>query len=443
MIAVVPNVTGTTNNLTEEKVAEKAFELIFAFDEVITYGGYKEAITLAQIRTNMEMESHEEKLHDMIKKSKMESAREQSASAANLIRDRQKAQQRLGVNSLGGGSSSNYGSEGSSGRDATFGDQSYTPTPVVQQQATPTVTSSRGNAQHSVKGMQLGGGGKNKSVEDALMKEDNLVPVHLKAASKLPESSSSMVQPAAHAVQHPIMMVVSEKVSANISRDGVLDLFEIKGSLTLTAATDEAALCSVQLNQSNTDIFQFNTHPKVNKALYEKSGLLQLKDPSKGFPSVRPVGILKWNYSGTGNDELVPIKINCWPEEESRGRMNVSIEYTMDLQEIELHDVRIRIPLGTSETPTILSVDGSHKHNSQAGELVWEISLIDKSNSSGSLEFHIQQRNADAFFPISVQFSSQQLYCNVDVASVKAVGSGATIPYGLSRGMSSEDYVIG
>lgn len=31
---VIPNVTGTTNNLTEEKVNEKSFDLIFSFDEV-------------------------------------------------------------------------------------------------------------------------------------------------------------------------------------------------------------------------------------------------------------------------------------------------------------------------------------------------------------------------------------------------------------------------
>lgn len=31
---VVPSVTGTTGNLSEERVVEKCFDLIFAFDEV-------------------------------------------------------------------------------------------------------------------------------------------------------------------------------------------------------------------------------------------------------------------------------------------------------------------------------------------------------------------------------------------------------------------------
>ena len=46
---VVPDVAG---GLTEEKVAGKSFELVFAFDEVITTGGHKESITLQQVRVD-------------------------------------------------------------------------------------------------------------------------------------------------------------------------------------------------------------------------------------------------------------------------------------------------------------------------------------------------------------------------------------------------------
>lgn len=48
----------------------------------------------------MEMESHEEKLHNMIKVSKMESARDQAKDAAKVIRERQRDQQRAGISSV-------------------------------------------------------------------------------------------------------------------------------------------------------------------------------------------------------------------------------------------------------------------------------------------------------------------------------------------------------
>lgn len=396
----------------------------------------------------MEMESHEEKLHNMIKISKMESAKDQAGVAARAIKERQKEQQRLGGSGMVGigsnsrsdlGQSGGFDSSAHSSGSSSFAD----PVPISNPVASAMASSSNNNrTRQPVKGMSLNpAGAKNKSAEDALMREDKLAP--LVSASKHSASDAPPTLAAAVA-QQPISLAIVEKVSATLSREGMVEMFEIKGSLTLTAADEEAALCSVQLKPTSArdSVFSFNTHPKVNKAAYEKTGLLQLKEANKGFPSARPVGILKWTHSGT-SDELVPLKINCWPEEESRGQMNVSIEYSMDVKGLELHDVRIVIPLGTNAAPTIVSVDGSHKHNSSTGELTWSIDLIDSSNTSGSLEFNIQQRNTDAFFPINVNFASQTLYSGVEVVSVNAGGSGAPVVYGLTKSMSSEEYVIG
>lgn len=245
---------------------------------------------------------------------------------------------------------------------------------------------------------------------------------------------------AAPMIQHPVMLQIAERVSAKLTREGAAESLDIKGSLTLTASTDEAGMCCVKMNlPSNSSSFTFNTHPKINKALFDKSSMLQLKDTTKGFPSARPVGILRWSYAGDA-DSMVPIKINCWPEEEARGQMNVSIEYSVEV-DIDLHNVQIIIPLGTSDSPRIVNADGNYRHVSQNNELHWTIDMIDDSNKSGSLEFTIAQKNADAFFPINVSFSSQQLFCGLDVAAVTAP-EGPPIMYGLSKGMSTEEYTV-
>lgn len=388
---------------------------------------------MQQIRTNMDMESHEEKLHNMIKMSKMESAKDQAVIAARAIKDKQKEQAKYA--GIGSSTSQSVSETETHSSPSAFTNPVPTPSSV-------SASSSRPAGKQPVKGMSLvSAGAKNKSVEDALMKEDKLAPL-ITAASKAHTSDNAPATTTIVAHQ-PITLVAVEKVSANLTRDGMVESFEIKGSLTLTAADEEAALCTVQLKQisSRDSIFTFSTHPKVNKAAYEKSCLLQLKKANEGFPSARPVGILKWSYSGTSED-LVPLKINCWPEEESRNQMNVSIEYSMDVPNMELHDVRITIPLGTSAVPSILNIDGNYKHNSSAGELLWEIDLIDKTNASGSMEFTLQQRNSNAFFPISVQFSSQKLYCSLDVVSVNSGSAGAPTVYGLTKSLSSEAYVI-
>lgn len=129
---VVPDIAGTANNLTEDKVTDKCFELIFAFDEVITAGGYRENLNLQQIRTNLEMDSHEEKLHNMIKISKMDNARDQAKDAAKIIREKNRDIGRQGIGSaqsLSGGDD-RYESSASSPR-ATKTGKSVTVTAVV------------------------------------------------------------------------------------------------------------------------------------------------------------------------------------------------------------------------------------------------------------------------------------------------------------------------
>ncbi|RYG62738.1 hypothetical protein EON64_17295, partial [archaeon] len=234
---------------------------------------------------------------------------------------------------------------------------------------------------------------------------------------------------------------------SRLRREGLVESLEVKGALTLTALDDDSANCVIRLRSNpgsgRGGAFAFTTHPKINKAAYEKNGVLQLKDQGKGgFPSGRPVGILKWTNSAQ-DEALLPLKINCWPEDEGRGVMSVSIEYSMELPHLTLHDVRIHIPLGTAVAPSVHSVDGTYRLNSGNQELVWELSMVDSSNSSGSLEFSVGQKSSDAFFPIAVHFASQQLFVDMDVQDVAVASSGSQVPFGYSKALSSEEYLIG
>lgn len=53
--------------IDEKEVTRNAFELLFAFDEIVTVG-YSEPVTLSGIHTILEMESHEEKMQEMLAK---------------------------------------------------------------------------------------------------------------------------------------------------------------------------------------------------------------------------------------------------------------------------------------------------------------------------------------------------------------------------------------
>jgi hypothetical protein len=57
------------NGTDEDAVSKSAFQLVYAIDELISIG-YKEYVTLSQIRTFTDMDSHEEKLQNIIRESK-------------------------------------------------------------------------------------------------------------------------------------------------------------------------------------------------------------------------------------------------------------------------------------------------------------------------------------------------------------------------------------
>ena len=58
-------VTSICKTLDEQEILRNAFELLSAFDELVSMG-YRENLTLNQIKTFLEMESHEERIQEII-----------------------------------------------------------------------------------------------------------------------------------------------------------------------------------------------------------------------------------------------------------------------------------------------------------------------------------------------------------------------------------------
>ena len=97
----------------EESVTENAFNLLYALDEVITPMGYKENVTYKQIEDFVKMDSAEEKLSEIITKSKEENAAEVMKKKADEL-----AKQRAELRRKQQGSGGSPGSFGYKGLEA-------------------------------------------------------------------------------------------------------------------------------------------------------------------------------------------------------------------------------------------------------------------------------------------------------------------------------------
>jgi len=235
----------------------------------------------------------------------------------------------------------------------------------------------------------------------------------------------------------PLTVALEEKITVSMNREGAVESCEVKGTLTMTANTDAGTLALVAVNKRLLpSSFNFATHPKVDKKMYEQDGILSLKG-GKGFPVSRPVGVLRWSYSG---EDAAPITINCWPEDEGSGSINVNIEMELTRTDVVLTDVNILLPLGTTDPPAIESIDGQYKHDPASGMMCWHFDQIDASNATGSLEFSIAGSNTDAFFPVQIGFRSETLLCPVEVMGVTHSQTGVPIPNQMSKSFIPDSY---
>ena len=444
---VVADVAG---GVTAEKVGDAAFEVIFAFDEAIAVGGYKENVTIRQIETNLEMESHEEKLALMIKRDREQQAKKDMQAKAAEIRERQRNMQRQGGGGGGGGggmASDGFGTTPSMLAGApmpSHGDGSSSMSSAGAYSMSEAKPAAREPPRAAAKGMKLGGKSSMGGLLSQLAAEDNLnvamlAPQGTQEAEALQELAGQREQEAA---AYPLSLVVEEKVTVALSREGNVEAMDVKGSLALTANVSEASRCAVAVRLDGAPSeMTFQTHPKINKAVFEGSKVLTGKDPARGFPAGRSVGVLRWSMSTTSED-LVPVSINCWPEDDGNGQMTVSVEYQRH-RAMPLHNVSFVLPVGTENSPDILECSSGDCRFDRANmALIWQFNMIDDSNATGTLEFTVDGDDADAFFPVRVAFRSEEPYCPISIAETKSMADNNVLHYDFSKTLLADGYTI-
>jgi len=446
----------------EEGVSKAAFELIFAFDEVIS-AGHKENVTMSQIRTFMEMESHEEKLHKMIIQSKINDTKDVMKRKAMEI-DKIKVEKKMerGGSSgggFGGGGISGFqdksdpfaggmgGRQGSSGGFANddggfgggasqnqggFGGQSKGASDGYGEPRGPKGVAAKAGPK---KGMVLGSKQKTNRFMDALRQEGESVEAEYGSKGEKQAQAAIPQVPT-----ESVTIIVEEKLNVQLSKDGGLEGMEVQGTMMMEIQNEDDAFVKVKIESGKNEGYQFKTHPNIDKQLHANEGILGLKDPNRPFPCGSALGILKWRFQ-TKDESKVPITINCWPSVSGSDSF-VSIEYeAADFMEYE--NVRIVIPIpSTREPPTVNSCDGDFHVDSRRNELVWSIDLIDDSNRNGSMEFVTPACDGELFFPVNVSFSARQTLCDVRIVGVSRTTDDTPVKYGGETKLTVEEYTV-
>ncbi|KAH0540581.1 coatomer subunit delta [Cotesia glomerata] len=417
-------------SMEESEIADNAFNLIFAFDEIVALG-YRESVNLAQIRTFVEMDSHEERVFQAVRFT-------QEREAKNKMREKAKElqRQRMEANKKGGAKSPNFGSGyGNSSSNFTptanvVGDSAnYVPEPVK-----PSYMPSKPSAGSGA--MKLGGKVRDvDSFVDQLKEEGETVASNVKVDTKI----APIIPQAANT--ELVHLRQEEKLNVRVGRDGGVQHFELHGLVTLHIKDEKWGRIRVQLENEDSRGIQLQTHPNVDKDLFRTHGQIGLKIPTKPFPLNTDVGVLKWRLQ-SHDETALPISINCWPSENGENGCDVNIEYELEQTDLELNDVQINIPLPMGCSPIVNECDGQYTHEARRNTLLWSLPLVDASSKSGSMEFSAPSSTPSDFFPLRVSFTSKTSYAKIKVIDVLLVEDESPVKHSVDTVFSTENYEV-
>ncbi|KAA8914607.1 coatomer subunit delta [Sphaerosporella brunnea] len=431
-------VTSICKSLDEREILRNSFELLSAFDEVVALG-YRENLSLQQIRTFLEMESHEERIQEIISRNKEFEASEERKRKAKQLEMQRKEMSRSNQGGMGGGMGG--GMAGGIGSSRGASRPTYTPSskPDItydsyESEKKKTTFSSAPKG----KGMQLGRKSKTTDMFEKVRNEmggdaDERAPLVGASSTPSHEVSSPSQAYSFSDSSEGIAITISEQISAEVARDGNVKSFDIKGNLNVRISDPSLTRVKLGVSADTSTGAQFRIHPNFDKAAFN-GGVLQLKDPSKEFPLTNQ-SLLRWQQkSGTA-----PIAFTIWVNQAGHGRYTVTVEYELQNEGNTLKDVVVSIPFQRSE-PAVSSMDETYE---VAGDsLDWTLPVVNEENATGAFEFEAEAEEESEFFPMKVGFRMEKPVVDVAVNDITLVESSESVEFSKEVKSVADNYII-
>ncbi|KAK6465506.1 hypothetical protein DFJ63DRAFT_23682 [Scheffersomyces coipomensis] len=489
------SVSNLLRNVDEREIFDNSFEIIAAFDEVISLG-YKENLTLSQVQTFLEMDSHEEKIQEIIERNKELEAAEERKKKAKEIQRKELARRNLEQQTASATSSFGNSSYGNGGGSDSYQNQSYQPTyqppPVIEMGDN---NNNHNNSNHISShkpisgrgGLQLGKKTTKPIIEShqPLLAQNQPVfhhtkPISASAAASVSAAASNsnlqvntpISQSASPIPSNPkvpnngILITIQEKVIAELSREGSVLSSEVKGDLQLRINNSELAhskiLVKSAASQKSSGI-QYKPHPNVDRDLFVSQNIIGLKDKTKSFPANdQAIGVLRWRAVGKRDDQsYVPLIITNWVTINDEGIAQVTLEYELTSEFIESHssasssnlieNIKLLIPIAThdvnlnNESNELVSYDIS-----ELG-IIFNIESITVDEPQGSFEFSIPCSDEESLYPIQLQFEVTQTEVTeseVSLGKIQVIDvvtnndDEESLPFDLHYNLVTEKYIV-
>lgn len=446
-------VNNCLSSYDENEIYDSAFEILTAFDEVVIMG-YKENLSSTQVSTYLSMESHEERIQEIIERNKEFEATEDRKRRAKEIAKREQ-ERRMGIPSMDFAMPSNkfmgsndpnvanaYNSYYSHASPAA--QQSYLKSQKLGDQPVEDLSSQDSLPRRSdgSSGMKLGGA-RSKRAATPVRRSSSL-------PSTKPENEEDSF------TNNGILILIKEIVNAQIARDGAISSSELKGVLELRINDKSLGHATLTLGEDvnvKDRNMQFRTHPNIDKNAFLSNRSIGLRSNDKVFPANdQTLGVLRWRKVGANDDKtLIPLECSTWvsPSQEGEGMFEVTVEFEINQDYNKgLKNLLFTVPILTENV--FISPDNNDCNASLAGADE-EVGIAIKVDSvepgqPAVFSFIVEAGYEDALFPLNINFAhveqNSSSLTGVSVATVLDSQTEDQLPYDLITSLRAEEYTV-
>ncbi|KAG4304325.1 hypothetical protein PORY_002300 [Pneumocystis oryctolagi] len=414
----IETVTNICHSCDEQEILRNAFELLNAFDEITSFG-YRENLSFAQIKSFLEMDSHEEKIQEIIAKNKELEAGEERKRRVKQFELQRKESSKKGFNNFQFLHHNQYQLTSHSSYNT---DSNHNIEDISQNQVNKPFTL-KGKGMHLEK--------KLKQLDICETTKHKNSKEHTFSNSTVEENNTDEA-----ASSESIQIKISEDIYIVKTKDNTIENLEIKGDLHLRVLQQNDGFFRLFLWDNENKDIQYKTHPNVDKSQFLSDKIIAHRDSTKPFPINNFLGLLKWRIKKNKKIDF-PFNINfrssCDDEYTS-----VYIEYELTSNKYELYNVLISIPIQFSsvqETSEEIIVNSENK------SLEWKISKINSFNKSDCKKITINKNDIQSCFPISVYFNMKALIFDIDIIKAELVNTGKIISFSKSIAVSGKIHI--
>lgn len=383
-------ISGILRVVDEREIYDNCFELISGFDEIVSLG-YKENLTSAQVGEFLLMDSHEERIQEIIDRNKEMEANEASKRKAVELKMKELSRKQM----------AEFGVQ----MPDQYSQQQYQQ-PQQQQQVAQNDSyyqHSQGYAASNVSaaassrkgGLQLGKKGPMMNASTSL-EQPLLVS---KPPQQQVEQPQRVFSEKPRIENNGILLTINEKYSCQITREGEISQGEVKGDLQVRINDTEKSHIKIAVTKGSNNV-TYKTHPNVDKKLFNDQSVIALKDQTKPFPSNdQNLGVLRWKASCDEGSSL-PIILTTWVNDNNDGSFGVTFEYESNSEVLD--EAKIVIPIINARLESSDHDNGQLEFTDDG--IILTIRDL-KEHPSGSVEVMcLDLEDEEALFPMEVQF---------------------------------------